>query len=232
MCVLVWFLRACPCMMLLACCVYVWQQLCVWLQLQCLFGMNSACMWPGSCEHTCVCVCLRDGMGCMFTGLQSGAGWRPAETMGLENGVCLCDPLLSQRETPQLSPLSLLSCVCLTHSLCFHVRSFSFSFSSAPLSSFPTSLEISFSACAFSHHISYQPCFLCIRLSPCIFFFFHVFLLLTVPSFHTTNCLLLPSQAECISNRTRYWNERLERKLTNVRIYTPWGCRLCVEYRT
>lgn len=169
------FLRACPCMMLLACCVYVWQQLCVWLQLQCLFGMNSACMWPGSCERTCVCASLRDGMGCMFTGLQSGAGWRPAETMGLENGVCLCDPLLSQRETPQLSPLSLLSSVCLTRSLCFRVRSLSFSFSSAPLSSFPTSLVISFSARAFSHHISYQPCFLCIRLSPCICFFSSMF---------------------------------------------------------
>lgn len=162
--------------MLLACCVYVWQQLCVWLQLQCLFGMNSACMWPGSCERTCVCVCLRDGMGCMFTGSQSGAGWRPAETMGLENGVCLCDPLLSQRETPQLSPLSLLSCVCLTHSLCFHVRSFSFSFSSAPLSSSPTSLEISFSAlCLFSPHFL-SALFSLYSSLPLYFFFLPCFL--------------------------------------------------------
>lgn len=59
----------------------------------------------------------------MFTGLQSGAGWRPAETMGLENGVCLCVPLLSQREARQLStlslPLSLPLSISLSRRLCF-----------------------------------------------------------------------------------------------------------------
>ncbi len=125
-CMCVFLSRSCPRMMFLACCMHVWQQLHVWQELECMCGLNSVCVWLAGC----VCVCLQDGMGCMFTGLQSGAGWRPAETMGLENGVCLCVPLLSQQETRQLSPLSLSLSLCLSHSLTdsvFSLVPFSFS---------------------------------------------------------------------------------------------------------
>lgn len=136
----------------------------------------------------CVCMCLLDGMGCVFTGLQSRAGWRPAETVGLENGVCLCVPLLRQRETRQLSPITppLLH---LSHTLTSSLSClFPFSFHIPFISSL-----IIFS-CNSSHLLSW--CFLTFLLSlcVCIEFISHplpscFLVVLWVPSFHTTNFL-------------------------------------------
>ena len=164
----------------------------VWLEL---------CM----CVFVLVFVCSADGMGCMFTGLPSRAGWQPAETMGLENGVCLCVPLLSQRETRQLSPLAPFRF--LSHSLAlFPAHShFFFLFLSILLISFSTSVII-FSLHSpllmpallmFSCHISYRSYFLCINLFPCCFLFF--WLLFEFPLSHHQLCRF---HHKCVSNWT------------------------------
>ena len=214
--------HACVCV-----CVF-WDRVPTW----CFFPVTRVCgnsSMCGSSSSACVawtpCVCLRDGMGCMFTGLQSGAGWRPAETMGLENGVCLCVPLLSQREARQLSTLSLslslsLSlCRSLSPSLClsrslagsvFSAQSLFFSFASslrsvslsslsAPLVIFsPLSPLHAPAVLMFSRHVSYPSCFLCVRLSSCCFLFFPMLRGSSLFSHHWLPPF--PSQTKCVSN--------------------------------
>ena len=127
------------------------------LPVVCMCGNSSVC----GLNSACVCVCLRDGMGCMFTGLQSGAGWQPAETKGLENGVCLCVPLLSQRDTRQLSPslsFSLRLSIVHTH------------FSTSLIISSLLSPLLAPALLMFSRYISDRSCFLCIHFSPLIVF--------------------------------------------------------------
>lgn len=184
----------------------LWAHVCV-----CVFARWNGMHVYRVAERGWVAACRDDGIGKRSLSL-----WPTAKPAGDATAISSLTPVL-----------------CLSDSLALFSRSFLFFliFERAPFIFSYLSRNLFLRLCLFSPHFL-SALFSLYSSLPLYFFFFHVFLLLTVPSFHTTNCLLLPSQAECISNRTRYWNERLERKLTNVRIYTPWGCRLCVEYRT
>ena len=189
-----------------------------------------------------VCVCEMEWDACL-QGCRAGPGWRPAETMGLENGVCLCVPLLSQREARQLSTLSLsLSLspsLCLSRSLAGSVffgsipsffacslRSVSLSSLSAPLVIFsPLSPLHAPTVLMFSRHVSYPSCFLAFCFSRCY---------VAPLSFHTTDSPPPPisiTDKVCVKLEVvkRHWNEKLELKLTNLRIYTPVVSILCLE---
>lgn len=202
------FLRACPRMMLLACSVCVWQQLHVWLQLEYVCCLNSACV--------CVCVATRL---CVFARWNGMHVYRVAERGWV--AACRDDGIgkrsLSLRPTAKpagdaaaissLSPPS--PSISLARQLCFLLSPIFFlTLEYIFLSSFPY-LSRNLFLCSprssrlhllmFSRLVSYLSCFLCIHLSPrCVFVFL---LLLEFPLF-TPLTASPPSQTKCVSN----WN--------------------------
>lgn len=99
-----WFARPRCSVRVVFCVLWSW---CDASRLWCVCGKSS---WS-----LAECACGIGGMGRVFTG-------RPAGTVGLERGVCLCVPLLKQRGTRQLSPLAARSDFFLT-SLPLHTTS-------------------------------------------------------------------------------------------------------------
>lgn len=158
-------------------------------------GLNSACV----AMMLCMCVCFGDGIGCMFTGLQCRAGLQPAETMGLENGVCLCVPLLSQQETQQLSPLSLHLFARLTHSpaLLLHSSPFFLTLEYTPFILFYLSHNL------FSPDV-FPPHFLSVLFSLCSSLLLLLFVFSLFLHGFSINGSFLPSHRDrvCVSNRT------------------------------
>lgn len=173
------FWRACPHMMLLACRVYVWQQLRVWLRLECVCGLNSACVAGKLCASVCVSVFIRwngmhvyrvaergwvaacrdDGIGKRSLSLRPTA--KPAGDAAAISSLALVSLFLS-RPLTALFPAPFLF---LSH---FRVHPFHLFL---PLSQSFSQLSplLTQSLLMFSCHVFYLSCFLCIHISSCFF---------------------------------------------------------------
>ena len=238
-CVCVCVLRSCPHMMLLPCHACVRQQLHVWLQLECVCGLNSVCVfarWNGMhvyrvAERGRVAACRDDGIGKRSLSLRPTA--KPAG-----GATAIYSLSLSLSLCRSLSPS-----LCLSRSLAGSVFSaqslfFFFCFLTSeciPFISFCPSRNL-FSAVSpprARRPDVFPPRFLSILFSLCSSF---LLLLLVFPDVTWLLSLFTPltspisiTDKVCVKLEvvTQYWNEKLELKLTNFEFTHLW-CRLYV----
>lgn len=161
--------------MLLPCRACVRQQLHVWLQLECVCGLISVCVfarWNGMhvyrvAERGRVAACRDDGIGKRSLSLRPTAKPAGGATAIYSLSPSLPPPVYLARSPAlffRLNPFFFFAS---------SLRSVSLSSLSSPLVIFsPLSPLRAPTVLMFSHHVSYPSCFLCLRLSSCCFLFF------------------------------------------------------------